>query len=96
MAKMRIDSNVSINPMPVVLAGAVVGGRQTSGYRLIARELPLHGGGVARRCHHERDPRAQGVQRELPGLDLLEKTDYCGLSRVGKNKSQIFTLFHGD
>jgi len=27
MAKTRIDSNVSINPMPVVLAGAVVGGK---------------------------------------------------------------------
>lgn len=27
MAKVRIDSNVSIYPMPVVLAGAMVGGK---------------------------------------------------------------------
>ena len=101
MAKTRIDSNVSINPMPVVLAGAVVGGKANFlaigwiarvNYRppMVAMSLSkshFTSGGI--RAHKE-------FSVNFPGLDLLEKADYCGLvSGREKDKSRLFTLFHG-
>ena len=102
MAKMRIDSNVSIYPMPVVLAAAVVGGkanflaigwiaRVNSRPPMVAMSLSkghYTNGGI--REHKQ-------FSVNLPGVDLLEKTDCCGLiSGREKDKSEIFTLFHGD
>jgi len=101
MAKVTIDRNVSIYPMPVVLAGAVVGGRANFlaigwiarvNYQppMVAMSLGkshFTNGGI--REHKE-------FSVNFPGLDLLEKTDYCGLvSGREKDKSQLFTLFHG-
>jgi flavin reductase (DIM6/NTAB) family NADH-FMN oxidoreductase RutF len=102
MAKKRIESNVSIYPMPVVLAGAVVAGRANFlaigwitrvNYQppMVAMSLSkghYTNGGI--REHKE-------FSVNFPSLNLVEKTDYCGLvSGRETDKSKLFTLFHGD
>ena len=102
MAKVRVDVNVSIYPMPVVLAGAVVNGRANFlAIAWIARvnyQPPMvamslgkghyTSGGI--RLHKE-------FSVNVPALSLLEKTDYCGLvSGRETDKSRLFTLFQGD
>ena len=101
MGMIRIDANVSIYPMPVVLAGAVVGGqanflavgwisRVNSRPPMIAMALnKTHytNGGI--REHKE-------FSVNVPGVDLLEKVDYCGLvSGREANKSKLFSVFYG-
>ncbi len=101
MAMTRIDSNVSIYPMPVVLAGAVVQGRANFlavgwitrvNYRPPMLAMALNKG------HHT----SAGIQehREFsistPGVDLLEKVDYCGLvSGKDADKARLFEVFYG-
>jgi flavin reductase (DIM6/NTAB) family NADH-FMN oxidoreductase RutF len=102
MAKVKIDSNVSIYPMPVVLAGATVGGKANFlaiGWIARVNDRPPMVALSLSKGHHTnvgiREYREFSVN--FPGLDLLEKTDYCGLvSGREKDKSGIFTLFHGD
>jgi flavin reductase (DIM6/NTAB) family NADH-FMN oxidoreductase RutF len=101
MGMTRIDSNVSIYPMPVVLAGAMVEGKANFlaigwisrvNYRppMVAMALnKTHytNGGI--REHKE-------FSVNVPGLDLLEKADYCGLvSGREADKSRLFDLFYG-
>jgi flavin reductase (DIM6/NTAB) family NADH-FMN oxidoreductase RutF len=102
MAKTRIDRNVSIYPMPVVLAGAVVRGKANFlaigwiarvNYQppMVAMSLSKgHYTNAGIREHKE-------FSVNFPAVSLLEKTDYCGLiSGREKDKSQLFTLFTGD
>src|SRR5512137_1848320 len=101
MAKLKIDRNVSVYPMPVVLAGAVVGGKANFlAIGWIARvnyQPPMVAMSLSKShytCGGIREHKEFSVN--FPGLNLLEKTDYCGLvSGRDKDKSQIFTLFHG-
>jgi flavin reductase (DIM6/NTAB) family NADH-FMN oxidoreductase RutF len=101
MATVKIDSNVSIFPMPVVLAGATVGGKANFlAIGWIARvnyQPPMVAMSLGKGHYTNggiREHREFSVN--VPGLDLLEKTDYCGLvSGREKDKSAIFTLFHG-
>jgi flavin reductase (DIM6/NTAB) family NADH-FMN oxidoreductase RutF len=102
MAKTKIDSNVSIYPMPVVLAGAVVQGKANFlAIGWIARvnyQPPMVAMSLGKRHYTNsgiREHREFSVN--FPGVTLLEKTDYCGLvSGREKDKSQLFTLFYGD
>ena len=102
MAKMKIDSNVSIYPMPVVLAGAVVGGKANFlAIGWIARvnyQPPMVAMSLSKGHFTNRGIREhKEFSVNFPGLDLLEKTDYCGLvSGRERDKSRIFTLFHGN
>lgn len=101
MGMTRIDNNVSIYPMPVVLAGAVVGekvnflavgwiSRVNSQPPMLAMALNKRhftNGGI--REHKE-------FSINLPGVDLLEKADYCGLvSGRETDKSKLFNIFYG-
>lgn len=101
MSMMRIDNNASIYPMPVVLAGAVVGGRANFlavgwisrvNYRPPMLAMALNkthytNGGI--REHKE-------FSVNVPGLNLLEKVDYCGLvSGREADKSKLFDVFYG-
>ncbi len=102
MAKTRIDSNISIYPMPVVLAGAMVGGKPNflaiGWISRVNYQPPMVAMSLSKRHYTAggiREHREFSVN--VPGLDLLEKTDYCGLvSGKERDKSQLFTLFHGD
>lgn len=101
MGMTRIDNNVSIYPMPVVLAGAVVGeqanflavgwiSRVNSQPPILAMALNKRhftNGGI--REHKE-------FSVNVPGVDLLEKVDYCGLvSGRDADKSKLFNVFYG-
>ena len=101
MGMTRIDNNVSIYPMPVVLAGAVVDGKANFlavgwimrvNYRppLLAMALnKTHytNGGI----HEHRE-----FSVNVPGVELMEKADYCGLvSGKEADKSRLFDVFYG-
>ena len=102
MAKTKIDRNVSIYPMPVVLAGAMTGGKPNflaiGWITRVNYQPPMvaispskdHFTSMGIREHKE-------FSVNFPSLDLLPQTDYCGLvSGRDRDKSRIFTLFHGD
>lgn len=101
MAKIKIDRNVSIYPMPVVLAGAVVGGKDNFlAIGWIARvnyQPPMVAMSLGKTHYTNggiREHREFSVN--FPDLGLLAKTDYCGLvSGREADKSRLFTLFHG-
>ncbi len=102
MPKTRIDRNVSIYPMPVVLAGAVVQGKANFlAIGWIARvnyQPPMMAMSLSKRHYTNagiREHREFSVN--FPGVDLLEKTDYCGMvSGRDKDKSGLFALFSGE
>jgi flavin reductase (DIM6/NTAB) family NADH-FMN oxidoreductase RutF len=101
MAKIKIDSNVSIYPMPVVLAGAMVQGKANFlAIGWIARvnyQPPMVAMSLSKRHYTNSGIRERKeFSVNFPAVSLLEKTDYCGLvSGREKDKSQLFTLFTG-
>ncbi len=101
MGMRQIDNNVSIYPMPVVLAGAVVAGQANFlavGWISRVNSRPPMLAMALNKTHH-----TNGGVREhkefsvnLPGVDLLEKVDYCGLvSGREADKSKLFDVFYG-
>jgi len=102
MAMRKIDNNVSIYPMPVVLAGAVVGGKANflaiGWISRVNSQPPMVAMSLSKRHHTNRGIREhKEFSVNLPGVTLLEQTDYCGLvSGRERDKSQLFTLFYGD
>ncbi len=101
MGMMRIDNNVSIYPMPVVLAGAVVRGQANFlavGWISRVNSRPPMLAMALNKTHHTN----AGIHEHkefsvsVPGVDLLEKTDYCGLvSGREADKSKLFDIFYG-
>jgi flavin reductase (DIM6/NTAB) family NADH-FMN oxidoreductase RutF len=102
MGKIKIDKNAFVYPMPVVLVGTVVEGRANfitvAWVSRLNYNPPLIGAALGK-IHHTN----KGIHQHktfsvnIPGMDLIEKTDYCGLVS-GKNtdKSEIFKTFTGD
>jgi flavin reductase (DIM6/NTAB) family NADH-FMN oxidoreductase RutF len=101
MGMTRIDNNVSIYPMPVVLAGAVVGGKANFlavGWISRVNSRPPMLAIALNKTHYTnggiREHREFSVN--VPGVDLLEKVDYCGLvSGKEADKSRLFDVFYG-
>lgn len=101
MGMTRIDNNVSIYPMPVVLAGAVVGGKANFlavGWISRVNSRPPMLAIALNKTHYTnggiREHKKFGVN--VPGVDLLEKVDYCGLvSGKEADKSKLFGVFYG-
>ncbi len=101
MGMMRIDNNVSIYPMPVVLAGAVVGGQANFlavGWISRVNSRPPMLAIALNKTHYTNG----GIHEHkefsvnVPGVDLLEKVDYCGLvSGKEADKSKLFDVFYG-
>ena len=97
----RIDNNVSIYPMPVVLGGAVVGGRANFlavGWIARVNSRPPMLGMALNKTHYTtggiREHKEFSVN--VPGVNLLEKVDYCGLvSGRDADKSKLFDVFYG-
>jgi flavin reductase (DIM6/NTAB) family NADH-FMN oxidoreductase RutF len=100
MEKIKIDNNAFVYPMPMVLAGSVVGGKPNfMAVGWVSRvnfKPPLIG--IALGSHHTN----KGIDENgafsvnVPGLDLMEKTDYCGLvSGTRTDKSTLFEVFYG-
>ncbi len=101
MAMTRIDNNVSIYPMPVVLAGAVVNGQANFlaiGWISRVNSRPPMLAMALNKTHYTnggiRDHKEFSVN--VPSIDLLEKVDYCGLvSGRETDKSKLFDVFYG-
>ena len=100
MQKIKIDNNAFVYPMPMVLAGTMVSGKANfMAVGWVSRvnfKPPLIA--IALGPHHTNkgidENRAFSVN--IPGLALMEKTDYCGLVSGAKtDKSQVFDLFFG-
>lgn len=102
MDKIKIGFNVTPYPMPVSLVGANVAGR--ANFLAIAwlsrvNNRPPIIGITLNRKHYT----AEGIMENktfsvnFPGVDLLEKTDYCGIVSGRKaSKEGLFDVFYGE
>ena len=101
MEKIKIDNNAFIYPMPMAIVGSVVDGKANfMAVGWITRvnfKPPMIA--IALGPHHTN----KGIEEHkvfsvnIPGVSLIEKTDYCGLVSGNKtDKSEIFDVFYGD
>jgi flavin reductase (DIM6/NTAB) family NADH-FMN oxidoreductase RutF len=102
MDKINIGPNVFVVPMPVTLVGTTIEGRANfMAVGWVARvngNPPIVAVGLNKRHHTP-----AGIQEHqtfsvnFPGVDLIEKTDYCGLVSGRKaDKSGVFEIFYGE
>jgi flavin reductase (DIM6/NTAB) family NADH-FMN oxidoreductase RutF len=102
MEKINIGSNVFVYPMPISLVGAMVEGRpnfMAVGWVCrVNRTPPIIAVALNQRHHTPKGIQEnQAFSVNFPGLDLMEKTDYCGLvSGRDVDKSTIFEIFYGE
>lgn len=102
MDKIRIDTNgVFLYPMPMVLVGALVEGKanfMAVGWAArVNFKPPLIA--VSLGPHHTNKGIDQNKEFSIniPGVPLIEKTDYCGLVSGSKtDKSEVFGVFYGE
>ncbi len=101
IGKMSIGRNIFIYPMPVVLAGTQAGDRANfMAVGWIARanlNPPMIAIGL-HKSHFtcELIKKNEAFSINVPGRDLMEKTDYCGLVSGEKtDKSKVFEVFYG-
>jgi flavin reductase (DIM6/NTAB) family NADH-FMN oxidoreductase RutF len=102
MAKVRIDSDVSMYPMPVVLVGAMVEGRPNfltvAWVSRVNYQPPMLAIALGR--DHYTNP---GIEQtgafsvNVPDVDLVQKVDLCGMvSGRDFDKSHLFQVFYGE
>jgi flavin reductase (DIM6/NTAB) family NADH-FMN oxidoreductase RutF len=100
MTKQQIGTNFFI-PMPVVLLGTQVDGKDNfmavGWCARVNGNPPMIACGIAKNHYTP-----QGItgnktfSLNIPSVDLLEKTDYCGIvSGANTDKSKVFSVFHG-
>ncbi len=102
MMKKKISENAFPYPMPVVLVGAMVDGRPNFlavAWVTMVNYNPQQIAVALGKAHHTN----RGVHDtgsfsvNVPGVDLLEKVDYCGLvSGRNADKAKIFTVASGE
>jgi flavin reductase (DIM6/NTAB) family NADH-FMN oxidoreductase RutF len=102
MGKVKIDANACLYPMPMTLVGANV--NNLPNFLAVAWAARVNFRppmiGVALGKIHHTNAGIHGLRVfsvNIPGTDLLEKTDYCGIV-TGKttDKSKIFDVFYGE
>jgi flavin reductase (DIM6/NTAB) family NADH-FMN oxidoreductase RutF len=102
MEKIKIDPNAFVYPMPMVLVGATVENRpnfMAVGWVSRVNFKPPMIGVALGKTHYTNTGIHQNksFSVNVPGMDLLEKVDYCGLvSGQNHDKSQWFDIFYGD
>lgn len=102
MDKITIDRNSFVYPMPMVLVGAVVNEKanfMAVGWVSRVNFNPPMIAVALGKMHYTN----KGIHKNkafsvnIPGMDLMEKVDYCGLvSGEKSDKSQLFEVFYGD
>lgn len=101
MSKVKIDNNAFTYPMPMTLVGAMVNGRPNflavAWVTRVNYKPPLIAVALGTSHHTNAGIRASGAfSVNLPGTDLVAKTDYCGIVSGKKHdKSRLFTVFAG-
>jgi flavin reductase (DIM6/NTAB) family NADH-FMN oxidoreductase RutF len=101
MNKIPISTNVFINPMPVVLVGAMSKSKpnfMTVGWITRVNSTPPMLAVSISKSHYTadliRENRAFSIN--IPGPDVMERVDYCGLvSGKDKDKTGVFDVFFG-
>ena len=102
MSKIQIDRNAFIYPMPMVLVGATVNGKPNfmaaAWVTRVNYDPPLIGVCVGASHHTHVGIEAHGqFSVNIPGSDLIQATDYCGLvSGKRVDKSACFETFVGE
>ena len=102
MGRMRIEANAFVYPMPLVLIGTTVENRANfmavAWVSRVNARPPMIAVALGK-THHTNAGIHQNktFSVNVPGMDLLEKVDYCGLVS-GKNddKSRLFDIFEGE
>ena len=99
--KQRIDNNAYPYPMPMVLVGSVVNGTTNFMAAAWVSRVNIHPPliAIALGAHLTNQGIRDGKEFSLnvPGISLLEKTDYCGLFSGAKaDKSALFTVHYGE
>ncbi|MCE9614768.1 MAG: flavin reductase family protein [Lentisphaerae bacterium] len=102
MSKVKIDNNAFTYFMPMALVGAMVDNRPNflavAWLTRVNYKPPLMA--VALGKTHFTNPGLRATKAfsvNIPGVDLAEKTDYCGLVSGKKvDKSKLFTVFTGE
>ena len=102
MDKINIGSRVTPYPMPVTLVGTLVDGRvnfmAVAWINRLNNNPPIWGAGI-----NKRHLTVKGIEEQrafsinIPSVEMLEKTDYCGLGSGTKiDKSEVFEVFYGE
>ncbi len=102
MEKISIGNNVSPFPMPVTLVGALFNGSPNfmavSWISRVNNNPPLIAVAINRtHVTHHAIKENETFSINLPGEELLLKTDYCGIKSGKKvDKSKLFEVFYGE
>ena len=101
MGKIKIDHNAFPYPMPVVLVGSVVDGKANFlAVGWISRvnfKPPMIAISLGPHYTNKGIDQHNAFSVNIPGVSLIEKTDYCGLVSGAKtDKSGLFDIFYGE
>lgn len=101
MGKIKIDNNAFVYPMPMTLVGSVVDGKvnfmAVGWISRVNYKPPLIAVALGPHYTNKGIEEQRSFSVNIPGISLIEKTDYCGLVSGSKaDKSGIFTVFYGD
>jgi flavin reductase (DIM6/NTAB) family NADH-FMN oxidoreductase RutF len=102
MSKVKIDTNAFTYPMPMTLVGAVVGDKPNflavAWVTRVNYKPPMIAVALGRSHHTNAGIHAtKAFSVNIPSVDLMEKTDYCGIVSGKKaDKSGLFTVFRGE
>ena len=102
MDKIKIENNAFVYPMPMVLAGALVDDKpnfMAVGWVARVNFQPPMIGVALGKTHYTNEGihKNQAFSVNVPGMDLIEKVDYCGLVTGKKtDKSKIFEVSYGE
>ncbi len=101
MERVEIDQNAFVYPMPMTLVGAVVDGKvnfmAVGWVSRVNFKPPMIAVAIGR--HHTYKGIHENLQFSVnvPGKDLLQATDHCGLVSGAKvDKSDVFPVFFGE
>jgi flavin reductase (DIM6/NTAB) family NADH-FMN oxidoreductase RutF len=100
MDKIKIDSNVFVYPMPMVIVGALVDGKPNfMAVAFVARanfKPPMIMVALGNHFTNTGIDANSAFSVNVPDVALMEKTDYCGIVSGRKvDKSKLFDVFYG-
>lgn len=102
MEKVRIGNNIAPYPMPVTLVGALSNGTPNfmavSWITRVNNNPPLIAVAINRtHITHHAIKENETFSINIPGEELMLKTDYCGIKSGNKvDKSKLFDVFYGE
>ena len=100
--KIKISNNAFVYPMPMVIVGAKVNGKDNFmavGWVTRVNAAPPKIAIALGNRHHTNKGiiENQSFSISVPSLELMQKTDYCGLVSGEKiDKSRVFEVFYGE